>query len=138
MRILRGMNRLREIRESKGLSLSEVAKGLHTTPMTIQRFEAGTRNVSLRWLTKLALFYKIDLSELVAKPGKGSDNARMLLSELTAAAIEAVKEPKMAEITIKRTQDKISAYFWPDVEKGRPPTYEQVLRLAQSLLVEKK
>lgn len=61
------MNRLREIREDKNYTLEQVAKALHTTLATIQRFEAGTRNVSLRWLEKLAIFYEVTVADLVDK-----------------------------------------------------------------------
>ncbi len=62
-----GMNRLRDIRKNAGLTLKQVAEAFEVTPMTIQRFEKGTRNVSLKWLEKLAELYKVSVPELIAE-----------------------------------------------------------------------
>lgn len=129
------MNRLKEIRENKGHTLAKVASALKTTPMTIQRFEAGTRNVSLKWLTKLANFYQIDVGELVSGVQiQDDENAKILLSELAGAAIQAIKTNKSSDAVLKAAQQKIASYFWEDVETGKPPSYEQVLRMARTLI----
>lgn len=61
-----GMNRLKETREARRYTLEQIADAIGTTFATVQRWEAGTRNVSLKWLEKLASFYKIPVSDLVA------------------------------------------------------------------------
>jgi transcriptional regulator with XRE-family HTH domain len=60
-----GMNRLKIVRELAGFTQEEVATAHKVTPQTIQRFEKGTRNVSLSWLEKLAKFYKVRVAVLV-------------------------------------------------------------------------
>jgi transcriptional regulator with XRE-family HTH domain len=59
------MNRLKTIREDAGFTQEQVAKAHKVTPQTIQRFEKGTRNISLAWLEKLAKFYNVRVSALV-------------------------------------------------------------------------
>ena len=61
------MNRLKIIREQAGFTQEQVAKAHKVTPQTIQRFEKGTRNVSLSWLEKLAKFYNVHVSALVGE-----------------------------------------------------------------------
>ncbi len=59
------MNRLKIVRELAGYTQEQVATAHDVTAQTIQRFEKGTRNVSLSWLEKLAQFYKVRVSTLV-------------------------------------------------------------------------
>ena len=59
------MNRLKIIREQAGLTQEEVAKTHKVTAQTIQRFEKGTRNISLSWLEKLAKTYGVRASALI-------------------------------------------------------------------------
>lgn len=82
------MNRLKIIREQAGFTQEEVAAAHKVTAQTIQRFEKGTRNISLSWLEKLAKFYKVRVSALV--------------DEIEASDIKAmesdVDEPLLREI----------------------------------------
>ena len=59
------MNRLKIVRELAGYTQEQVATAHEVTAQTIQRFEKGTRNVSLAWLEKMAEFYKVRVSTLV-------------------------------------------------------------------------
>jgi len=59
------MNRLKIMREQAGLTQEEVAKTHKVTAQTIQRFEKGTRNISLSWLEKLAKTYGVRVSALI-------------------------------------------------------------------------
>ena len=49
--------RLKELREEKGLTQSELAKALNYTQTTIARWEAGNRSPNLDCLTALAKFF---------------------------------------------------------------------------------
>ena len=69
------MNRLKIIREQAGFTQEEVATAHKVTAQTIQRFEKGTRNVSLSWLEKLAKFYSVRVSALVDEIGAGDAEA---------------------------------------------------------------
>jgi transcriptional regulator with XRE-family HTH domain len=86
------MNRLKIIREQAGFTQEEVAVAHKVTAQTIQRFEKGTRNVSLSWLEKLAKFYSVRVSALVDEIGAGdaesteSDVDEALLREILTYA----------------------------------------------------
>lgn len=67
-----------------------------------------------------------------------SENAKILLSELAGAAIQAIKTNKSSDTVLKAAQQKITSYFWEDVETGKPPSYEQVLRMARALIGERE
>ncbi len=69
------MNRLKIIREQAGYTQEEVATAHNVTPQTIQRFEKGTRNVSLSWLERLAKFYDVRVSALVDEIGASDEKA---------------------------------------------------------------
>jgi transcriptional regulator with XRE-family HTH domain len=47
------------------MTLNQVGDALKVSSMTVQRFETGTRNVSLKWLEKLAQLYGVRVAELV-------------------------------------------------------------------------
>lgn len=88
------MNSLKIIRKQAGLTLKEVAKEFDVTPMTIQRFEKGTRNVSLKWLEKLAKLYKVTVPELIGDEPVSpatTDVDKRLLEEIVAYALGRCK-----------------------------------------------
>lgn len=64
------MNRLREIRRSRGYTLADVAARIvpPTTAVTIGRLETGTRQLTLPWIERLALALEIDPKALIAHP----------------------------------------------------------------------
>ncbi|MBS0945430.1 helix-turn-helix transcriptional regulator [Lactiplantibacillus plantarum] len=53
------MNRLREIREKKGVSQEQVAKAVHTTRQAISLYEHGEREPKLAMWHKLANYFKV-------------------------------------------------------------------------------
>ena len=61
------INRIREIRQQKGLTLAELAAACAppTTAQTIGRLETGTRNLSLKWMDRIAAALGIDPENLV-------------------------------------------------------------------------
>ena len=50
------INRIRDIRKSKGLTLADLAEACNppTTPQTIGRLETGMRSLSLKWMERIA------------------------------------------------------------------------------------
>lgn len=84
------MNRLREIREHKGMTLEEVANAANTTLATIQRFETGTRNVNLKWLEKLAKIYGVGIHELVSQSDETRKNKKSMLKYSTVGSKEDI------------------------------------------------
>ncbi|HAX91975.1 MAG TPA: hypothetical protein DCY07_07195 [Rhodospirillaceae bacterium] len=86
------MNRLKIIREQAGLTQEEVAKTHKVTAQTIQRFEKGTRNISLSWLEKLAKTYGVRASALIddveAVEAVDADLDEALLREVLTYALK--------------------------------------------------
>lgn len=134
------MNRLRTIRESKEYSLADVAKGVGTTPMTIQRFEAGTRNISLNWLTKLANFYQVDISELVSDktPADKSKipHPETFIEAILQASLKSGESPapKLIEAAKKGLRDRLQQ----DAEDGAISNVNQLVRVARSIMGDNK
>ncbi|MCL6559473.1 MAG: helix-turn-helix domain-containing protein [Firmicutes bacterium] len=65
-------DRLRELRQSRNLSLKDVADALGTSKSTIGNIERGTKPASLEMVIKLADFFDVSLDYLVGR----SDNPR--------------------------------------------------------------
>jgi transcriptional regulator with XRE-family HTH domain len=63
-------NRLRQIRESRGLSQLdlEIESGINRTE--ISRIENGLKNIEFATIVKLAIALKIELAEFFSKPDK--------------------------------------------------------------------
>jgi transcriptional regulator with XRE-family HTH domain len=88
-------NRLREIRESRGLTAAEVGKGIGVTGTQIQRIETGDRGLSLETLLSLCGFLGVTADEIVDIPVKGSDKANYdetLLDSAIGFILEACDE----------------------------------------------
>lgn len=60
--------KLISLRESRGLSNSELADKLELSPSTITRLENGERNASIKTLKKLARFYNVSVDKLLVQP----------------------------------------------------------------------
>jgi transcriptional regulator with XRE-family HTH domain len=58
------INRIRDIRKQKGMTLAEVAAACTppTTAQTIGRLETGMRNLSLVWMNRIASALGVDPS----------------------------------------------------------------------------
>lgn len=81
------INRIRDIRRQKGLTLAEVAQACDppTTAQTIGRLETGMRNLSLIWMNRIAAALAVDPQLLV----RGEANAQpQIIARLTEAGAE--------------------------------------------------
>lgn len=47
-------NRIKELREARGLTLEQVAEGADTTFQQVQRLEKGERRLTDKWMARLA------------------------------------------------------------------------------------
>ncbi|WP_371030243.1 helix-turn-helix domain-containing protein [Pseudoclavibacter sp. JSM 162008] len=63
--------RLREIRQARGMTLSEVAHETGLSVSTLSRLESGGRRPSLDALLPLARCYRVPLDDLVGAPSTG-------------------------------------------------------------------
>ncbi|USS41412.1 helix-turn-helix transcriptional regulator [Thermococcus aggregans] len=57
-------NRLRELREAKGLTQEELARALGVTRQTIIAIEKGKYDPSLRLAFKIAKFFKVKIEDV--------------------------------------------------------------------------
>lgn len=89
------INRIRDIRREKGLTLADVAERCSppTTAQTIGRLETGTRQLSLTWMNRIAAALAVDPELLV----RGADSiAPKYVARLTDMGAEALAAPRDA------------------------------------------
>ncbi|RPF72434.1 helix-turn-helix domain-containing protein [Aurantiacibacter spongiae] len=89
------INRIRDIRKQKGMTLAEVAASCEppTTAQTIGRLETGMRNLSLAWMNRIGAALGVDPETLV----KGEDNApARIVARLTHSGAEGLSAPRDA------------------------------------------
>jgi transcriptional regulator with XRE-family HTH domain len=89
------INRIRDIRKQKGLTLAEVGERCipPTTAQTIGRLETGMRNLSLTWMNRIGAALDVDPETLV----RGDDKtAPQVVAKLTDAGPEALAKPRQA------------------------------------------
>ena len=83
------INRIRDIRKQKGMTLAEVASACEpeTTAQTIGRLETGMRNLSLSWMNRIGAALGVDPETLV----KGEEQfAPQVIARLTEAGAESL------------------------------------------------
>ena len=89
------INRIRDIRKQKRLTLAEVAAACRppTTAQTIGRLETGMRNLSLAWMNRIAAALGVDPALLVKDEATAQP---MVVARLTDAGAEALPSPRDA------------------------------------------
>ena len=89
------INRIRDIRKDKGLTLAELAEACDppTTAQTIGRLETGMRNLSLKWMERIGAALDVDPEMLVRSE---TANHPQLVARLTANGPEALDTPRDA------------------------------------------
>jgi len=89
------INRIRDIRRQKGLTLADVAERCvpPTTAQTIGRLETGMRNLSLGWMNRIGAALGVDPELLV----RGDEAAPpQLVCRLAGGGAEALTAPRDA------------------------------------------
>ena len=89
------INRIRDVRQQKGLTLAEVAAACSppTTAQTIGRLETGMRNLSLDWMNRIAAALGVEPETLL----KGSESAApQVVARLADGGAEALTAPRDA------------------------------------------
>lgn len=89
------INRIRDIRKQKGMTLAEVAARCDppTTAQTIGRLETGMRNLSLAWMNRIAAALGVD-PELLLK-GEETEGPK-IVARLTENGADALPAPRDA------------------------------------------
>lgn len=94
------INRIRDIRKQKGLTLADVAERCDppTTAQTIGRLETGMRNLSLGWMNRIGAALGVEPQMLV----RGEESAAPeVVARLTEAGAEALSKPRAAILPIE-------------------------------------
>lgn len=89
------INRIRDIRIEKGMTLAQVAAACAppTTAQTIGRLETGMRNLSLAWMNRIAAALEVEPETLLRgeKPGQ-----TQVVARLTDTGAEPLSTPREA------------------------------------------
>lgn len=99
------INRIRDIRLQKGLTLADVAAACEppTTAQTIGRLETGMRNLSLVWMNRIAAALKVEPETLLRSEAVEPARIVAVLGESGAEAartpVEAVPPTALANDT---------------------------------------
>jgi transcriptional regulator with XRE-family HTH domain len=119
------INRIRDIRKQKGLTLAEVAAACRppTTAQTIGRLETGMRNLSLVWMNRIAAALGVDPELLV----KGEAAAQpQVVARLTEAGAEALAAPRDAILPVELGGDAPLLCLAIDAPQGEYRTGDQL------------
>lgn len=89
------MNRIRDIRKAKGLTLADLAAACDppTTAQTIGRLETGMRQLSLGWMNRIAAALGVDPASLMRAEAAAP---AQIVAELAASGPEALSTPREA------------------------------------------
>ncbi len=98
------INRIRDVRREKGLTLAEVGQRCSppTTAQTIGRLETGMRNLSLDWMNRIAAALEV-APELLLRGEQPAEPK--LVARLTEAGAEALSSPRDAVLPTALTGD---------------------------------
>jgi transcriptional regulator with XRE-family HTH domain len=91
------LNRIRDIRKAKGLTLADLAAACvpPTTAQTIGRLETGTRQLSLIWMNRIAAALGVDPASLM-RAETGPSGTAQIVAELAAGGASALTFPRAA------------------------------------------
>ncbi|OBV11877.1 helix-turn-helix domain-containing protein [Erythrobacter dokdonensis] len=89
------LNRIRDIRKAKGMTLADLAAACSppTTAQTIGRLETGMRQLSLKWMDRIATALEVDAASLMR--ADSGESAR-IVARLAATGPEALTTPREA------------------------------------------
>lgn len=89
------INRIRDIRREKGMTLADLAEACRppTTPQTIGRLETGMRNLSIKWMDRIAAALGVEAEMLIRSEGSAP---AQVIAQLTAGGAEALSSPRDA------------------------------------------
>lgn len=86
------MNRLKELRKEKGLTLEEIAGKLNTTSMSLSRYERGEREPKGSVLLDLASLLNVSPDYLLGRTNNREQSERLIyLSEAQFLLFEEIK-----------------------------------------------
>jgi transcriptional regulator with XRE-family HTH domain len=88
------INRIRDIRAQKGMTLAQVAAACNppTTAQTIGRLETGMRNLSLIWMNRIAAALEVEPEVLLRSETAGEPHITAVLTKAGAEAPTAAQD----------------------------------------------
>ena len=103
------MNRIKEVRKKKGLSLQQVADAVGLGNNTISRYETGKREPKLETWNKLAEYFNVPTSYLM---GLSDDvNGWKEWAENTGYSVKQIKDEIQRLIETKRLDEKAGIQY---------------------------
>jgi transcriptional regulator with XRE-family HTH domain len=119
------INRIRDIRRQKGLTLAEVAARCQppTTAQTIGRLETGIRSLSLAWMNRIAAALGVDPQVLVRSESGGTAK---LIARLGANGAEPVAHPADALVPFVGNSDDKLMVVAVETSAGEYRTGDQI------------
>lgn len=97
-------NRIRELREAKGLSQAELARQINVTPPALQKVEVGSRKLDQLWMRRIADALQCEPADLLPthdNPWGLDEDEKMLIQQYRhAKAEDRRKLRRMAEVVL--------------------------------------
>ncbi|WP_043883799.1 helix-turn-helix domain-containing protein [Caldanaerobacter subterraneus] len=117
--------RLRQLREEKGLLQKDVAKILGITPSAYGYYEQGKREPSMEVLKKLSDFFNVSIDYLL-----GRTDIRSPVDEITEAVSD---DPELFEFwnTLKEREDL--KLLFKQTKKLSPKDIKQIIRIIKAI-----
>lgn len=131
-------NNIKRIRESRNISRKELAKMVGSTYATIQRFETNERNVSVKWLEKIAEALSCSKADLISdNVDESSLQSKIIIEEEILAYIIEKIEDFLRDNNIQNSpahKAKLIAFCCNHVSKAQNNTGEYKALLNPSIL----
>jgi transcriptional regulator with XRE-family HTH domain len=111
------INRIRDIRREKGMTLAELGAACRppTTAQTIGRLETGMRNLSIKWMDRIAGALGVDPEMLVRSEG----NVRaQIVAALGDGGPEALPSPRDALLPTELGGDELRVVLTIEATAG--------------------
>lgn len=111
------INRIRDIRQQKGMTLADLAEACRppTTPQTIGRLETGMRNLSLKWMDRIAAALGVDSDMLVRSESRAH---AQVVAQLGSAGPEALATPRDALLPTELGGEEIRVVLEVGISAG--------------------
>lgn len=97
------MNRIRHLREAKGLTLAQLADRIGTSHATVQRLESGKMKLTQDWATKIGSALAVPISEIFGEIVPATSPGLSVLGKVQAGIwreTEVADEPKYSPLPI--------------------------------------
>jgi len=119
------INRIRDIRKQKNMTLAEVAAACKpaTTAQTIGRLETGMRNLSLVWMNRIAAALGVEPELLVRGEAAGQPT---VVARLTDSGAEPLPSPRDAILPVELGGDAPLVCLSIDAPQGEYRSGDQL------------